>query len=512
MATVALIAATVVMLWPQDKKRTSAAIKSPSATGQHGECAEAGLVSVPPGTADAWRAVVAGYARSSGKNCLPVGITEATPTGTGSAVTISYSVADSGTAVASSQVMLGMNSAAAAALQITPDTVPSAATLQKLFTAGWAAFGQPRWGTPDLVVSSPDSTTSGMPALVELDRATYGTTPTAIDYAQPTVADQALLAALKAASTPATSDLAMFDGVSMPGRIYVGTAQAFRYSKATALNLTTVPLTTRSIGLRALMIGGAQPDAASRANQAFVAYLTSPAGQSALKGAGFGPASAATTESTTTTSDLSFLWSLTHRDVTALALFDVSGSMADPLAGTTTPKVTLLRSAISTMLTAVSPQAVTALRYFHSARNHSPLITDETYAANNAPEDGTTHAQAQIAAANAVPITGGTPLYLAVQQGYQYAVANYRPGTPNNLLILTDGKDEDNNTRMTLGELTAELSKLKDPAKPIRVRCIALGSDADTTALQAIAAATDGSVLPLQNPGQLSNVVTGLFG
>lgn len=500
-AALALVIATVVTLWSGGH---SPRTKNDARTADSQSCDDAGAVSVMPGTGSRWQGVLTAYARSIHSSCLPLALSEAPPASTG-ALTLTYSAANTGTAVASTPIMLGMPLAAAQALGVQGGGTLGPDMLATLVTQGWSAFGQ-SWGRPSIAIARPEGYTSGLAALGVLATAIYGGTPPGLDYQKPTADDQAMLAALRAITSPAATDGDVFAAAPNPGRLYIAPEPAFDAAAAKALNLTVVPLFRQPVAIRAQLTGG------DTVERRFLTYLTSPVGQASLREAGLGAPAGAVSMTPARADDVAFLWSLTHRDVTALALFDVSGSMADPLPGSTTPKATLLKQAIATMLGAVSPQAVTALRYFHSAPDHSPVITGSDYAVNSAVQNGRTHAAAEIAAANAVQFAGGTPLYLAVRQGYAYALAHYRPGTPNNLLVLTDGKDEDNNTGITLAQLTAELAHARDPNRPIQVRCIALGAGADTAALRAIAAATNGSVLPLNSPAQLSTVVTGLFG
>jgi len=47
---------------------------------------------------------------------------------------------------------------------------------------------------------------------------------------------------------------------------------------------------------------------------------------------------------------------------------------------------------------------------------------------------------------------GGTPLNLAVQRGYAEASKRYAEGYANQLLIITDGNNEDSGSKLTLSQ------------------------------------------------------------
>ena len=65
---------------------------------------------------------------------------------------------------------------------------------------------------------------------------------------------------------------------------------------------------------------------------------------------------------------------------------------------------------------------------------------------------------------------------------------SYDPEKVNSVLLITDGKNEDENG-IALEALLAELEKMDDPTKPVPVIMIGFGPDTDLAAMQQIAQA-----------------------
>jgi len=66
---------------------------------------------------------------------------------------------------------------------------------------------------------------------------------------------------------------------------------------------------------------------------------------------------------------------------------------------------------------------------------------------------------------------------------------SYTPGRLNEVVLLTDGKNDDPGS-ITQQALLTKLREEYDPAKPVRLITIAFGTQADTDALRQISAAT----------------------
>ncbi|GAA5201897.1 hypothetical protein [Microbacterium jejuense] len=118
------------------------------------------------------------------------------------------------------------------------------------------------------------------------------------------------------------------------------------------------------------------------------------------------------------------------------------------------------------------------------------------------------HKQLTIDTANGLDslVGGGTGLYDSVLAAVKYMRETYVPGQINLVLLNTDGVNEDDDG-LDLPGLLAELEKLRDPANPVAVIAIGYGPDTDQSALEQIAAATDGAAYQALQPTDIGTVL-----
>jgi hypothetical protein len=101
---------------------------------------------------------------------------------------------------------------------------------------------------------------------------------------------------------------------------------------------------------------------------------------------------------------------------------------------------------------------------------------------------------------------GGTGLYDTTLAAVRAARADYDPRSVSSVVIITDGKDEDDGS-IGLDPLAAKLKAEVDPTRPVKVIGIGLGPDADLAALKKIAEATGGSAYSALDPKDLQTVL-----
>jgi hypothetical protein len=100
----------------------------------------------------------------------------------------------------------------------------------------------------------------------------------------------------------------------------------------------------------------------------------------------------------------------------------------------------------------------------------------------------------------------GTSLYTAAVAGMKRMNQLYDPRAGNAVVLFTDGANEDAGGP-TLAATVAELKRLYDPAKPVRLICIGLGPGADLGALKQMAAVAGGAAYPTLEPSVLPKVL-----
>jgi hypothetical protein len=102
--------------------------------------------------------------------------------------------------------------------------------------------------------------------------------------------------------------------------------------------------------------------------------------------------------------------------------------------------------------------------------------------------------------------TGRTGLYDTTLAAYTSARQNWEPGRINLVLILTDGKNDDDGRGVSRADLLAELQKMQDPNRPLPIVFIGIGPDVDAVELNAISKATNGQTFSTADPTKINEI------
>jgi len=192
-----------------------------------------------------------------------------------------------------------------------------------------------------------------------------------------------------------------------------------------------------------------------------------------------------------------------------LAVLDVSASMEAPVGNGT--RATLARDAARTTLSLVPGEYALGLWVFAYQ-----LAGDQDWAELvpirklDTDVDGQTQREILDSQAATLPerlTPGGTGLYDSTLAAVRAARANYDPSAVNSVLVLTDGTNEDDENGLTQENLLIQLTAEADPSRPVKVIGVALGPDADLSALERIAAATGGAAYSAVDPTDLQTVL-----
>jgi Mg-chelatase subunit ChlD len=118
-----------------------------------------------------------------------------------------------------------------------------------------------------------------------------------------------------------------------------------------------------------------------------------------------------------------------------------------------------------------------------------------------------THREAIVTALRKFPsyISGDTGLYDTTAAAFSEMTRTYDSAYYNSVVIVTDGKNDDPGGGLSLEQLVSHITRLKDPAKPVRVITIGMG-EADLKALERISALTGGSSYSANTPDDLLTV------
>jgi Ca-activated chloride channel family protein len=189
-----------------------------------------------------------------------------------------------------------------------------------------------------------------------------------------------------------------------------------------------------------------------------------------------------------------------------LAIIDVSGSMATPVPGAHgASRLDLARAAAIGALGILPADSAVGLWEFASDLTAK---TDYRELAPLAILDPVSRTRLATAVGQLNPIPdGGTGLYDSVLAGVRSVRASYDPRRVNSVVILSDGKDEnDANHGISLASLRAKLRAEADPARPVPVIAIAYGPSSDAKAMGAISAMTGGALYVAKDPTSLPNI------
>jgi Ca-activated chloride channel family protein len=201
-------------------------------------------------------------------------------------------------------------------------------------------------------------------------------------------------------------------------------------------------------------------------------------------------------------------WRLLTRRLSLLGLFDVSGSMADPVPGTTgQSKLDVARSAAQAALGFFDPADSIGLwefsRELDGGRDYRVLVPLGPAGKPVGPFPN--RQVASVAAYRQMVPRTATGLYDSILAAYQSATAAYRADAVNTVVVITDGKNEDPGS-ITLGQLLGRLRALHDPTKPVHIVTLAYGTGADQAALAQVARVTDGLQFASPDPRSIGKV------
>jgi Ca-activated chloride channel family protein len=462
-------------------------------------------------------------------------------------------VSDDGAVVATSPVVLAMPRSMAVALGW-PDRQLSWADFRanENSPSYWASHGHPEWGAFTVGFANPESSSAGLAAVLNVVASNIGQPSSALtpkQFSDDLGTKGALLSFDRQAGLITDTDTDLLS-------TYLGYGKSAP-SRVSALVLPEALVYEANVGTPATAIADGQPAAtvplaaaypadglvvdeatyqplrltpgSERALAAadFLAELHGPEGQSILSSYGFrGPdrTNPKLTEQVGLVPTLrteppvvlnggtiNGAWRTfegIHQRGNTLAVIDTSASM-DEIVPNSHGK-TRLEVAVAAANAAIplfAKDSRLGLWQF-STRQNGALPYRELVPVGLMGEDlgGITREQALINGIDAMRARGGTGLYDTALAAFEALSAQYQPDKPNQVVLLTDGQDDDPSSVLTLDTLIAKLKAEYNPAKPVHIITIGYGSDADAGALSAIAAATGSHYYPAQDPNSIFQV------
>jgi ABC-type molybdate transport system substrate-binding protein len=202
-------------------------------------------------------------------------------------------------------------------------------------------------------------------------------------------------------------------------------------------------------------------------------------------------------------------WNAGAPSAQTLLALDVSGSMLERSKEGT--RLAIVQRATVRALGAAAPQTSTSVWAYSQ---HIGLKGDDQ---KQLVDYGTLGDPAHLAAIEKslsglnTMVGGGSGLYDTVAAAYDRAKGTFAPGHTNSVVIVADGPNEDD-YGLSLDLLKQRLASAKDPARPVRVVVIGLGTAVDEKTMKDIAATAGGTYLAAPTVDDLEPVLLQALG
>lgn len=194
-------------------------------------------------------------------------------------------------------------------------------------------------------------------------------------------------------------------------------------------------------------------------------------------------------------------WYVQDRRSSILLAVDVSGSMQEPAPGTRTPLIDLVRQGCLAVGRMLPDQSSLGLWAFGSElappQDHRVLLP--TGPLTEGQRAGLSGAVAALAAERT-----GTGLHDTLLAAYRSATRSWVPGVGNQVVVFTDGRDQDDPDALSLAQLSAALKQAADPERRVELTVVAFGQLPEVAALKAALKPVGGYVSSVRTPAEVS--------
>jgi hypothetical protein len=194
-------------------------------------------------------------------------------------------------------------------------------------------------------------------------------------------------------------------------------------------------------------------------------------------------------------------WYAESRKMSLLIVTDVSGSMAKPAPGTATPLIDLVRHGCRTVGDLLPADAQIGIWEF--GVNLDPPRDYKTLLPIGPLDDPRRAGLRQAVGALAAQETG-TGLYDTILAAYKAVRDSYQAGVPNQVMVFTDGRNEDDPQTIMPAQLTSELAAANDPTRPVQLSVVTFGDLPDVGVLEDAVKPVDGYVEPVKTGDEVA--------
>jgi Ca-activated chloride channel family protein len=209
-------------------------------------------------------------------------------------------------------------------------------------------------------------------------------------------------------------------------------------------------------------------------------------------------------------------WPKLRKPANVLVAIDASGSMADPVPGTGSNKIDLVKQAKYSLFgtEGFSDTDRVGLWKFSAGldgpRDYVPLVP---IGGMSEPLGGTTRRDQLVNNVEGLAVDGGTGLYDTIAAAVNAIHSTVDSNAINAVVLLTDGRNQKDGGIQSVDALLAALHASSTSQFPVRVFTIAYGSEADQTdkngktVLQEIAVGTGGAAYNAKDPTSIAAVL-----
>jgi Ca-activated chloride channel family protein len=207
-------------------------------------------------------------------------------------------------------------------------------------------------------------------------------------------------------------------------------------------------------------------------------------------------------------------WTALTRPTNVLLVLDVSGSMAEQVPGTGKTRMQLAKDAAHAAVQLFADDVDAGLWVFSThlagSTDYKSLVPLGKVAD---PAGKTSRRSALTAAIDKLTPSGNTGLYDTAAAAQQAVVDAYQPGATNLVVLMTDGKNDDDTGGLSLDQLTTKLDANAKSGKKVPIVTVGYGNDADFAALQAISRTSGGTLYTSKTAFDINQVLlTAIFG
>jgi hypothetical protein len=204
------------------------------------------------------------------------------------------------------------------------------------------------------------------------------------------------------------------------------------------------------------------------------------------------------------------VWTLVNLNVRLLSVIDISGSMLTKDPGAADTRINLTRAGAAKGLGLLSTESEVGTWVFSTKIGPGGVDYLQLMDVGRLNElvGGNTRRDVLLAQLNVLKARkgGSTGLYDTTLAAYKKMVSSYNPDALNSVVLFTDGRNEDPGS-ISLQQLLAELKKLYDPKKPVKIYTVGFGKEIDVAALRAISAATGAPSTATSDPAAIQQVL-----